>query len=206
MNESIRPAQAGTSDVDVLIVPFSAFFGPVYRPLKSAEELGKNWSSTVTWGLLVVVVATLALVLMVALRTGGANDPADLFERPVAFWSLMFGVLVARWLIGVAWVVRHRSSLARVRQGLTLDERFAANHGRAGLVAARWDAWGSALVTLVFLVAAMLQMDSYPWIFGPMTLMFGVQSWAAFRVLRFHSRRAAEMPSNRPFSDRRPPS
>jgi hypothetical protein len=190
MKEAMRSDRSDVSDVEHLIVPISAFFGPVYRPVGSARELRKSWSSSVTVGILAVAFLFFTVALVVGIGAGGANDPAYLFERPVVFWSLIFGVVVARWLVGVGWLVRHRSKLERVPPGLTLDARLAADCGPASLAALRFDAWSSALVTLAFLVPAMMQMDVYPWIFGPMAFMFAARSWTTFRVLRFRRRHA----------------
>lgn len=190
MNNEKRAGRSDASDVEHLIVPFSAFFGPVFRPLRSAEVLRKRWSSTVAVGLLAVVVPIFALALIVGLGSGGAGDPAYLFEHPALFWSFILGVLAVRWVIGAVWVCRHRSNLERVQPPLTLDERLVANHGSASLSAVKGHAFGMGMMFLFFLVPALLQMAAYPWIFGPMALMFGVHSWAAFRVYRFRARRA----------------
>lgn len=193
MNNEKRTGRGDASDVEHLIVPFSAFFGPVYRPLRSAEEVRKRWSSSVTVGMLAVAFLFFIVALVVGIGSSG-DDPAYLFEHPVVFWSLIFGVFVVRWLIGAVWVRRHRSSLERVKLPLSLDERLVANHGSARLSAVRVNAILTAMVFLFFLVPALLQMAAYPWIFGPMALMFGVQFWVAFRVYRFRARqtRSAE--------------
>ena len=73
---------------------------------------------------------------------------------------------------------------------MSLGARMAAAHGPATIAQVRWHARLASALALVFLLPAVAVMDRYPWIFGPMALMFIVQAGCAIQAYRYRRRHA----------------